>query len=178
MKRVVLVVILAVFVLSSNYSYGQVLVPWQGSNGKWGFMDEGTDRLIIHCKYDLVYGFTEGLAMVCYGGKCGFIDKDDNLVIPLKYDEPIQHFSEGLAMVTVNSKTGFIDKTDKVVIPIKYDHVSGFVKGTTFVEGFSMVGLDGRYGFIDQTGTEVVPVKYKSPVKARQKLLKGTRKAS
>jgi hypothetical protein len=173
MKRVVLVTILAVFVMN-NYSYGQMLVPWEDSNRKWGFLDEGTGKLKIHCKYDLIYGFTEGLAMVCYRGKCGFIDKNDSVVIPFKYEEPIEHFSEGMAMVTLNRKSGFIDKTDKAVIPIKYDFAIGFVHGH-YGREFSLVRLDGKYGYIDKTGTEVVPVKYTAnkAEKAMQKYLKN-----
>ena len=151
----------AIISVISNSSYSQALMPWQGPNGKWGFMDERFNNLIIDCKYDLAYGFTEGLAAVCYEKKWGFINKNDSVVIPFKYEEPIEHFFDGIAKVTLNRKTGFIDKTDKVVIPIKYDHASGFaIKSSSIDKEYSMVGIDGKWGYIDKTGKEIVPIKY------------------
>jgi hypothetical protein len=167
MKRVVLVTLLAIF--ATNYhSYGQMLEPQEGSNKKWGFVDE-TGKLIISYKYDLVDGFVEGLAAVSLNGKWGFIDKSGNEVIPLKYGW-VNGFSEGLAKVCFNGKYGFIDKTDKVVIPFEYDFAYGFSE--KFLTngppaGFAMVVIKGKngysdaqYGFFDKTGAEVVPVKY------------------
>ena len=167
MKRLVLAVLLAIFA-TNEYSNGQFLEPFQGSDGKWGFVD-GTGKLVIPCKYDRVHGFVDGLAAVWFNGKGGFIDKTDNVVIPLKYGE-ISEFSEGLAKVTFNEKYGFIDKTDRAVIPFEHDLAYGFSE--KFLtngppEGFAMVMVkgkngfsDAKYGFFDKTGTEVVPVKY------------------
>ena len=161
MKRVILVTLFVIFA-TNEYSNGQWLEPWEDSNRKWGFIDE-TEKLIIPCKYDHVYGFVEGLAAVWLNGKGGFIDKTDNIVIPLKYGE-MSAFSEGLAKVTYNGKYGFIDKTDKVVIPFEYDDINGFsgvLKGYAVVTIKGKNGfLDAKYGFIDKTGTRVVPVKY------------------
>ena len=156
MKKVVLVALLAIFA-TNHYSYGQILVPQKGTNEKWGFVDE-TGKLIIPFKYDLVDGFSEGLAAIAIRGVgWGFIDKNDSIVIPLKYDL-VFHFVDGLTMATLNGKTGFIDKSGKVVIPFKYDHAVNFSESR--FKGFSMVSLDGKCGFIDKTGTEVVPIKY------------------
>jgi hypothetical protein len=171
MKRVVLIAFLAIFA-TNNYSYGQILEPRKGANDKWGFVDE-TNKLIIPFKYDLVDGFSEGLAAVVFNGKWGFIDRNDNVVIPFKYDLAF-HFVENLTAAELNGKTGFIDRTGKTVIPFKYDFAVNFSESR--FNGFSMVRLDGKYGFIDKTGTEIVPVKYTSD-KAEQKLLKNTRKS-
>ena len=156
MKKVVLVALLAIFA-AYNYSYGQFLMPQKGANEKWGFVDE-TGNLIIPFKYDLVDGFSEGLAAVAIRGVgWGFIDKNDSVVIPLKYDL-VFHFVEGITQATLNGKTGYIDKTGKAVIPFKYDHAVNFSESP--YKGFSMVSLDGKHGFIDKTGTEVVPLKH------------------
>ena len=170
MKRLVLAVLLAIFA-TNEYSNGQFLEPWLGTDGKWGFADEA-GKLVIPCKYDLVHGFVEGLAAVWLNGKGGFIDKTDNVVIPLKYGE-ISEFSEGLAKVTFNGKYGFIDKTDKVVIPFEYDLAHGFSERFVLLpsyvppEGFVMVIVKGKYGFseakygfFDKMGTNVIPVEY------------------
>ena len=165
MKKVILVTLLAIFA-TIEYSNGQFLEPFQGTDGKWGFID-GKGKLAIPFKYDLVFGFTEGLAAVWLNGKGGFIDKTDSVVIPLKYGE-VREFSKGMAMVDFNGKYGFIDKTDKVLIPFEFDEVRGFsdhffrlptdyamviIKGNN---GF----LNAKYGYIDRTGTKVVSVRY------------------
>jgi len=156
MKKVVLVALLAIFA-TYNYSYGQILMPQKGANEKWGFVDE-TGNLIIPFKYDLVDGFSEGLAaVVIRGSGWGFIDKNDSVVIPLMYDW-VFHFVEGMTLATLNGKTGFIDRTGNAVIPFKYDHAVNFSESP--YKGFSMVSLDGKHGFIDKTGTEVVPLKH------------------
>ena len=174
MKRVTLMTLLAIFAMN-YYSFGQILIPHQeGSSGKWGFLDEETGKLMIPFKYDLVDGFSEGLAAVVIRGVgWGFIDKNDSVIIPLKYDL-VFHFAEGMTQATLNGKTGFIDRTGKAVIPFKYDHAVNFSE--SLYKGFSMVSLDGKHGFIDKTGIEVVPIKY-TPNKATKKLFKSTRKS-
>ena len=167
MKKIVLVTLLIIFA-TNDYSHGQMLEPMEGSNKKWGFVNE-TGQLIIPYKYDLAEGFIGGLAAVKLNEKWGFIDKTDNIVIPLKYNS-VDGFSEGLAKVCFNGKYGFIDKTDKVVIPFEYDFAYGFSERLLTSgppEGFAMVVIkgkagfsDGKYGFFDKTGTMVVPVKY------------------
>ena len=159
MKKVFFLTLLAIFVMN-DYSYGQALVPREGPNGKWGFVDEAAGRLLIPFKYDAADGFAEGLASVCYGGKWGFIDRNDSAIIPFMY-EWVDHFTGGLAKATLNGKTGFIDQTGETVIPFKYDFAVGFTLGNVFSEkGFSMVSVDGKYGFIDRAGMEIVPIKH------------------
>ena len=167
MKRLVLVTLLAIFA-ANEYSNGQNLEPRKGANNKWGFADE-TGNLIIPFKYDLVDGFSEGLAAVIIREVgWGFIDKNDNVVVPMKYDL-VFHFVEGLAKAELNGKTGFIDRTGQAVIPFKYDFAVNFSESR--FKGFSMVRLDGKYGFIDKTGTEAVPIRY-SVNRATRKLMR------
>jgi len=78
MKRIVLVTLLAIFA-ANEYSKGLFLEPFQGTDGKWGFIDE-TGKLCIPFKYDIVYGFTEGLAAVWLNGKGGFIDGNSDKI--------------------------------------------------------------------------------------------------
>ena len=190
MKKVILVALLAIFA-TNEYSNGQFLEPFQGPDGKWGFID-GTGNLAIPFKYDHVHGFVEGLAAVWLNGKGGFIDKTDNVVIPLKYGE-VNEFSEGLAMVTFNGKYGFIDKTDKVVIPFEYDLIRNVFSDKLFhineqnlPEGYAMVANkgkngfpDAKYGYIDKTGAKVVPVRYTADKATRKfnKYLKSDTKS-
>jgi len=158
MKRVVLAALLAIFAM--DYSYGQMLERKEGSNKKWGFVDE-TGELIIPYKYEHVDGFSEGLAAVKLKRKWGFIDKNDKVVIPFKF-AIATNFYEGVAPVMRgNGKWGFIDKSSTVVLPIKYASYREAVEAAIAIGIFQ--GLDPemlkRKGIIDETGAVVVPMK-------------------
>jgi uncharacterized membrane protein YhaH (DUF805 family) len=67
---------------------------------------------VIPLKYDKVWDFSEGMAVVLLDGKYGYIDKTGKEVIPLKYDNAWD-FSDGLAAVELDGKKFYIDKTGK-----------------------------------------------------------------
>lgn len=133
------------------------LIPYI-SNGKVGFADKHTRKIVIPCRYEYANSFSEGLANVVLKVKEGiaregYIDKSGNEVIPCVYERAFS-FSEGLAKVKINGKFGHIDKSGKVAIPCMYDDVS------PFAEGLACVKLDGKEGFIDRYGKGVIPCIY------------------
>ena len=93
------------------------LLTWQVSNaqqlesfeenGKYGIKDATSQKIIVPAKYDEIYAFSEGLAMVGSGGKFGYIDKTGKEVIPIQYTEA-NPFSEGVAGVSDAGVWGFI----------------------------------------------------------------------
>lgn len=125
-------------------------------NGKYGYKQKTSGKIVISMKYDDAYFFCEGFARVRLKGKYGFIDKLGKEVTSLKYNNA-DSFREGLAAVELNYKWGFIDKTGKEVIPpLKYDDA------WSFIEGVAKVELKGKYGFVDKMGKEVIALKYDS----------------
>ncbi|MEO0288538.1 MAG: WG repeat-containing protein [candidate division WOR-3 bacterium] len=123
---------------------------------KWGFCDR-SKNIVIECKYDAAFAFSEGLAAVKLNGKWGYIDKTGKEVIPTKFDL-VRNFSEGFAAFEQNFMWGYIDKKGKIIIPAKYN-------GTWFFsEGLAVVQIKGewydKYGYIDKKGKEVIPAKY------------------
>ena len=112
-----------------------------------------TGDVVIPFKYDWVYGFNEGLAVVNLNGKRGYINKSGKEVVPPKYDG-VYPFHEGLATVKLNGKCGYINKSGKEVVPPKYDRAG------IFYEGLASVNLNGKWGYINKSGKEVVPPKY------------------
>jgi hypothetical protein len=55
------------------------------NDDKWEVIDK-TGKEITPLKYDEVYDFRDGFAMVRLNDKWGFIDTTGNVIIPLKYD--------------------------------------------------------------------------------------------
>jgi predicted HAD superfamily hydrolase len=81
--------------------------------GKWGIIDMQSGRELIAPKYDYVWGFTEGLALVTVdgiydpvrksfvGGKYGFINPKGVEIIPIQFNVA-NPFKNGVANVTLN----------------------------------------------------------------------------
>ena len=122
-------------------------------NGKWGFKLKTSEDVAIHCKYDDVASFSEGLARVKLDRKWGCIDKKGQEVIPLKYDS-VNQFSEGMARVKLEEKYGFVDATGEECVPLKYDY------SESFSEGLACVVLNNKYGYVNSKGEEVLPLMY------------------
>jgi hypothetical protein len=117
--------------------------------------------VVITPQFDIVDGFSEGLAAVNIGqtripnigvisnpGKWGYIDKTGKLVIPLKFTHA-EDFSEGLAGVRDGDRSGFIDHAGKFVFEAPLDVTLGFHEG--------MVGvlLSGMVTYFDRTGKKI-----------------------
>jgi hypothetical protein len=128
-------------------------------NGKYGYVDTRSGKIVVEAKYDEAHAFSEGLAFVCmfHEGGTRYIDKTGREVIPPD-NLTGRDFHEGLAAAARNGsgKWGFIDQTGKFVIPPRYDETY------SFSEGLAKVRKDGKYGFIDVTGKVVIPLKYRS----------------
>lgn len=69
----------------------------QDASGKWGFADEN-GQIIVECKYEDAYSFSDRLAAVKYGGKWGYINKYGTLAIEWQYEQAYP-FLEGSALV-------------------------------------------------------------------------------
>lgn len=89
---------------------------------------------VIHhdFKYDEIYPFNEGLAVVKKDQKYGFINENNKTVIPFNYDFALS-FSEGLAPVARNGKMGFINKNNVNIVPFCFDLAQKFHNGCALV---------------------------------------------
>ena len=111
--------------------------------------------------YDLVFDFSEGLAVVSVGGKWGYIDKTGEEVIPLIYDMAFE-FSEGLAVVGNGEMFGYIDKTGAEALPFIYYRADSFSEGLAVVMPDDVESsYDAHLLYIDKEGNEITP-KYHS----------------
>lgn len=116
---------------------------------KFGVLD--ADRNVItDAKYDQIYCFSEGLAMVTIGKsyewncKYGYIDTKGNEVIKPQFIGAYS-FSDGFAPVNSDGKWGYIDKTGKLVIDAKYKKNNEFSDGIALVETDEESAWHGNY---------------------------------
>ena len=92
------------------------------SNGKWGFVDVHSGKVVIPHKYDGAKDFSEGLAAIKLNRRWGFIDETDKEFIPIMYKN-VRSFKKGLAAISLNGWWGYIDISGMVVIPIVHEFV-------------------------------------------------------
>jgi len=71
-------------------------------------------------KYDDIYDFINGLALVMLDKKYGYIDSNGKEVIPVKYNW-CSHNWQPLIPVKLGKQYGCLDRKGRVVIPIIYD---------------------------------------------------------
>ena len=141
-------------------------------------------NIVIPQKFDTVYPFSEGLALVITESKtdgsttpvkkAGFIDKTGNYVIEPKFDyqilfdhstyqnfNSINSFSDGVAMIGIrdengNAKCGYIDKTGEYIIEPQFEAANDFKNGIASVK------KDGKWGYINKQGEAILPIEYEA----------------
>ncbi|MCQ2979052.1 MAG: WG repeat-containing protein [Clostridia bacterium] len=121
-------------------------------NNKWGFVDTNGD-VAVSLIYDLVYDYSNGVAIVELNNKNGFVDKNGNEITAIIYDK-IYQYVDGLAKVKKGQYYGFVNSQGKEIIPVKYNSVDDFS------EGLAAVGQNNNYGYINQLGEVVIPLTY------------------
>jgi hypothetical protein len=138
---------LMAFVIGASVCSGDLL-PWQGADGKWGFVDTGQCGIIAP-QFEGVWGVSQGLALIDLGNKSGFANRVQKLVIASQIDDAWR-FTEGLARVQIGDKYGFIDQTGAMVIAPQFD--APFGAKPRFQNGGARAGQDGKAIWIGTTG--------------------------
>ncbi len=128
---------------------------------KWGFIDKSGKTIIDPRYYDVLSGFSEGLAAVRItdpldgDGKAGFINSAGEIVIKPKFCTA-GIFSFGLASVSicddcrnsVGCKWGFINKSGAYVVQPRFDTNERFTEGlapfTIYFTGFGFFDVKGN----------------------------------
>jgi len=134
---------------------------WESGN-EYGLIDR-TGNVMLPFEYDVIYSFSEGLAVVGIGelrdGEWGLdlyhtfgaVDTNGNLVVPFDY-ESVSYFLEGVASARKDGKAGLIDTGGNVVIPFEYNWIGPFTNGV------ATVSKDGKNGLIDSAGNIIIPI--------------------
>lgn len=97
--------------------------------GKRGFLNVNTGKVVISGQYKRAWHFSEGLAAVVgENGKVSFINYDNELVIPMQYDyvEDFDYlFVRGHCVMrdSESGNLGVIDRSGNVVLPFEYTDI-------------------------------------------------------
>lgn len=106
-------------------------------------------------KYDLVYDYAEGLALVRKGyaekSKFGYIDVNKKEVIPCIYDDASLVFSSGRSRVELDGKIFYIDKAGEQAFPQTFEMCCDFS------HGLAAVKIGNRWGYINPDGEMAIP---------------------
>ena len=135
-----------VFILFCSSAVQAQLTPfYSGISNKYGYKNsEGKE--VVTPKYDLAYGFTEGMAAVRLNGKYGYINEIGKEVISPKYDFTWK-FIGGYAAVKLAGKTGFIDPSGKEVVAPIYEEANNY-HGACCYKGMAHVKENGKWKII------------------------------
>ncbi len=120
--------------------------------GLWGMIDTA-GTIVAPFRFDVIWGFSEGFAVIRIDDLYGFIDETGAMICDAVYKEA-SSFHEGYAAVKIGGKYGFLGTSGELAIDAVYGYAG------SFEDGLAAVKLDGKYGYVDHAGTVVIPVKY------------------
>jgi hypothetical protein len=122
-------------------------VPFK-QDGKYGFLNQHTNTVVIPCKWNNAYPFKNGFARIQNDeGKWGYINNTGTEVIPCEWINA-KDFSEELAPVqTHNGKWGYINNKGNMVISCIWKDARLFCEGLACV-----MDDNSKWGFIDRKG--------------------------
>ena len=130
------------------------LHDWEGTDGKYGFVDFEYNEIIIPAMYEDggIFSLGEELAPVKLNDKWGFINWSNQVIIPFQFEEAhFISFVDGLAAVKQNGKWGFIDTQGSIVVPFLYDSI----ESGSFINGYAKVTKNGQTLYINKKGKEI-----------------------
>ena len=135
--------------------------------GRVGFADS-KGNVVIDCKYESAFPFSNGVAIVCKSGKYGMINTSGTVVLPIKYSS-ISKWND-LYLIKDGKKMGLANTTGSIVLKADYSMIS---KSNCY--GKAIIALGGKatandkktymagakYGIIDKNGKILVTPQYK-----------------
>lgn len=131
-------------------------------DGKRGFLNVNTGRVVIEGAYKRAWHFSEGLAAVMTeDNKIGFINYNNEIVIPAEYDyiEGCEYIFKNGFCVVLDKETfneGAIDTKGRIVIPIEFDDISLNTISNTWT-----LSKNNKYGLADENMNIVFEPVYK-----------------
>ena len=118
--------------------------------GKRGYLNVNTGKVVINGQYKHAWHFSEGLAaVVADNGKVGFINYDNEMVIPAVYDYVVDYdyiFEDGICVLVdgQTNKYGTIDRQGNMKLPMEYSRIFKAYNESTWY-----IRKDGKCGLTD-----------------------------
>ncbi len=140
--------------------------------GKWGFADIYSGKIIIEPVWDYAGPFYHGYAHVALhiqvesmnrgdinysGGKHGYIDAKGRLVIPMEYDDAVDIPYHQCFKVFQNGHWGLVDSDNHICIPFEYDELF-YLYSHRCVKA----SRDKKWGLLDVQNRSIIPVEWDS----------------
>ena len=119
-------------------------------DGKRGYLNVNTGKVVIEGQYKHAWHFSEGLAaVVAENGKVGFINYDNEMVIPAVYDYVVDYdylFTDGICVLVdgQTNKHGAIDTLGNLKLPMEYSRIFKDYNESTWY-----IRKDGKCGLAD-----------------------------
>lgn len=120
--------------------------------GKRGYLNVNTGKVVINGQYKHAWHFSEGLAaVVADNGKVGFINYDNEMVIPAVYDYVADYdyiFEDGICVLVdgQTNKCGAIDSLGNLKLPMEYSRIfKGNGESTWYIRKGGKCGLADAY---------------------------------
>lgn len=102
------------------------------TDGKRGYYNSYTGKIVVPAQYRRAWVFSEGLAAVQKNGMIGFINRKGEVVIPFRYPyhgNPLSEFvfDNGHCIVAdTTGKCGIINRKGEWIIQPKYDNIDAY----------------------------------------------------
>ena len=118
--------------------------------GKRGYLNVNTGKVVFNGQYKHAWHFSEGLAAVVVdNGKVGFINYDNEMVIPATYDYVVNYdylFKDGICIIpnAETNKYGAIDKSGVLKLAMEYSRIF-----KSYHESTWYIRKDGKCGLVD-----------------------------
>ncbi len=120
--------------------------------GKWGYMDERRNCMIVPC-YQHCKCFSEGVAAVCVEGRYFYINESGQIAIPGIF-MGAGDFTGGMAVIQKDGRSGVIDRVGNIIIPLEYDNLYPFDENNTM---FCAQKINGKWGIVDNINKKRLP---------------------
>ena len=123
-------------------------------DGKRGFVNRYTAKIVIPFKFDAAWSFTDGVAAVCEGDSIYFIDHSGNPINEKKflrkpgYDNYAYHGN--YAAIPFEGKVGLLDRNGNWVLPSIYDNITIGCRNMWYAlnnDKMGVIGSDGHFIF-------------------------------
>ncbi|QHT69846.1 WG repeat-containing protein [Rhodocytophaga rosea] len=163
-----------IFLLCTFSSLAQnnsTLIPFQHSDGSYGYKDE-SGSIVIEPQYESAKAFRGAYAGAKANGSWGLVTSRGKWAIPAKYEdigwtvekEAVPAVSGEVTGYKQQGKWGLISVRNKVITPPTYEMLAYFspdyIKAGKIVTQFQQT--DTLFGLIDTKGNEIIPIVYHS----------------